>query len=142
MLSTCERSSPVSILFMPLRFGRSGPVGPAADRQALVAPGPGGPLCGERPGHQVPQKDLVWSGRYESRRDAPIPVPCPSAALFHRSRAASSLGLELVGSGSLGLSSPINTLDASLTLLLGELSGAVAEAREAVVGVSGRRMRE
>jgi hypothetical protein len=46
--------------------------------------------------------------------------------------------LRLIGSGSLDLISPINTLDASLLLFLGELSGKdaseAAEAREAVAG--------
>src|SRR5215210_2705271 len=47
--------------------------------------------------------------------------PCPSAAFFHRSKAASSLGLGFVGNGE-GLISPISTLSASLLLFLGELS--------------------
>src|SRR3954467_13265826 len=49
--------------------------------------------------------------------------PCPSAALLHRSRAASSLVLGCFSGGRFGFSSPISTLDASLTLLLGELRG-------------------
>src|SRR5438105_237886 len=59
--------------------------------------------------------------RYESRwpdRSS----PCPSAAFFHRSKAASRLELGFVGIGK-GLISPIITLDASLLLFLGEISG-------------------
>src|SRR3954447_5520389 len=48
---------------------------------------------------------------------------CPSAALFHRSSAASSLVLGCVSGGRLSFSSPISTLDAPLLLFLGELSG-------------------
>src|SRR3954463_8617972 len=58
--------------------------------------------------------------------------PCPSAAFFHRSRAASSWGLRVSGSGG-RLISPISTfLSASLLFLsasllnLGDLSGRAA----------------
>src|SRR4051794_6544543 len=47
--------------------------------------------------------------------------PCPSAAFFQRSRAASRLELGFAGIGE-GLISPISTLSASLLLFLGELS--------------------
>ena len=49
--------------------------------------------------------------------------PCPSAALLHCSRAASSLELRLVASGGLGVSSPISTFLSASPLNLGDLSG-------------------
>src|SRR4051794_41937082 len=47
--------------------------------------------------------------------------PCPSAAFFHRSRAASSLGLRLVGAGG-RLISPINTFVSASLMNLGDLT--------------------
>src|SRR5215218_2237368 len=75
--------------------------------------------------------------RYDSRWSDRI-RPCPSAAFFHRSRAASRLGLRQGGDGGC-LISPISTLDATLLLFLGELSGRVLrrpeDGRSGLVGV-------
>src|SRR6185503_5531771 len=72
--------------------------------------------------------------------------PCPSAALLHCSRAASSFRFALIGSGDFGFSSPISTLDASLILILGELSTAgaavAAEERDAMAETEARRARD
>src|SRR3954469_20972743 len=71
--------------------------------------------------------------------------PCPSAAFFQRSRAASRLELGFVGIGE-GLNSPIITLDASLLLFLGELSGRAmrrpVDGRNSLAGVDVRRAPE
>src|SRR5215207_337615 len=82
--------------------------------------------------------------RYDSRWSDRI-RPCPSAAFFHRSRAASRLGLRQGGDGGC-LISPIITLDASLLLFLGELSGRavrmLVDGRAGLAGVAVRRTPE
>src|SRR3954466_14626893 len=77
--------------------------------------------------------DSRWSDR--SR-------PCPSAAFFHRSRAASRWGLRLGGGGGRFIS-PINILVSASLLYLGDLStgaaGRVAHGRRPLLGAIGRR---